>query len=102
MSTALTPAILRYVDTGAYPESEDVVTADLQPNALANILEELRKEQHDVKQEIRSLSSKTAPDIDTWISRAKELQVDIQRSRETARQIVAEAEAVLLGLEARE
>lgn len=93
MSTSLTPAILRYVDTGAYPESEDVVTADLQPNALANILEELRKEQHDVKQEIRSLSSKTAPDIDTWISRAKELQVDIQRSRETARQIVAEAEA---------
>jgi centromere/kinetochore protein ZW10 len=93
MSTSLTPAILRYVDTGAYPESEEVVTANLQPNALANILEELRKEQHDVKQEIRTLSSKTAPDIDTWISRAKELQVDIQRSRETARQIVAEAEA---------
>jgi centromere/kinetochore protein ZW10 len=93
MSTALTPAILRYVDTGAYPESEEIVTADLQPTALANILKELRKEQHDVKQEIRSLSSKTAPDIDTWISRAKELQVDIQRSRETARQIVAEAEA---------
>ena len=93
MSTSLTPAILRYVDTGAYPESEEIVTADLQPNVLANILEELRKEQHDVKQEIRSLSSKTAPDIDTWISRAKELQIDIQRSRETARQIVAEAEA---------
>lgn len=93
MSTSLTPAILQYVDTGAYPEAEDVVTADLQPNALANILEELRKEQHDIKQEIRSLSSKTAPDIDTWIARAKELQADILRSRETARQIVAEAEA---------
>lgn len=93
MSTSLTPAILQYVDTGAYPEAEDVVTADLQPNALSNILEELRKEQHDVKQEIRALSSKTAPDIDTWIARAKELQVDILRSRETARQIVAEAEA---------
>lgn len=93
MSTSLTPAILRYVDTGAYPESEEVITTDLQPAALANILSELRKEQHDVKQEIKTLSSKTAPDIDTWISRAKELQVDIQRSRETARQIVAEAEA---------
>jgi centromere/kinetochore protein ZW10 len=93
MSTSLTPAILQYVDTGAYPNSEEIITTDLQPNALANILSELRKEQHDVKQEIRTLSSKTAPDIDTWISRAKELQVDIQRSRETARQIVAEAEA---------
>lgn len=93
MSAPLTSAILRYVDTGVYPESEEVITTDLQPNALANILKELRKEQDDVKQEIRSLSSKTAPDIDTWISRAKEIQVDIQRSRETARQIVAEAEA---------
>ncbi|KAM0721843.1 hypothetical protein Q7P37_002768 [Cladosporium fusiforme] len=93
MSAALTPAILQYVNTGAYPENEDVVTAELPSESLANILQELRKEQHDVKQEIRSLSSETAPDIDTWISRAKELQVDIQRSRDTAREIVAQAEA---------
>lgn len=93
MSAALTPAILQYVNTGAYPESEDVVTAELSSDSLANILQELRQEQNDVKQEIRSLSSSTAPDIDTWISRAKELQVDIQRSRDTAREIVAQAEA---------
>lgn len=93
MSAALTPAILQYVNTGAYPESEDVVTAELSSDSLANILQELRKEQNDVKQVIRSLSSSTAPDIDTWISRAKELQVDIQRSRDTAREIVAQAEA---------
>ena len=93
MSTSITPAILRYVDTGAYPDDENVVTTDLQSDALSHILQELRKEQDGVKEEIRSLSSKTAPDIDTWISRAKELQVDIQRSRDTARQIVAEAEA---------
>lgn len=93
MSTALTSTVLQYVDSGAYPESEEVATADLKSDSLANILAELRKEQDGVKEEIRTLSSKTAPDIDTWISRAKELQVDIQRSRETARQIVAEAEA---------
>lgn len=93
MSAALTPAILQYVDSGAYPEQEDVVTANLSSDSLAHILQELRKEQNEVKQEIRSLSSRTAPDIDTWISRAKELQVDIQRSRDTARQIVAQAEA---------
>jgi centromere/kinetochore protein ZW10 len=93
MSASITPAILRYVDTGAYPDDEAVVTTDLKSDALSHILQELRKEQDGVKEEIRSLSSKTAPDIDTWISRAKELQVDIQRSRDTARQIVAEAEA---------
>ena len=93
MSASITPAILRYVDTGAYPDDENVVTTDLKSDALSHILQELRKEQDGVKEEIRSLSGKTAPDIDTWISRAKELQVDIQRSRDTARQIVAEAEA---------
>lgn len=93
MSAALTPAVLQYVETGAYPESEHVVTADLQSDSLADILQALRKEQQGVKQEIRSLSKETAPDIDTWISRAKELQVDIQRSRDTAREIVAQAQA---------
>lgn len=88
----LSPAILQYIDRNAYPDSEDVISANLDSTALSNILTALRKEQDDVKAEIRSLSKGTAPDIDTWISRAKDLQNDILRSRETARQIVAEAE----------
>lgn len=91
-SNVLSPAILQYIDHNAYPDSEDIITADLDSTALSNILTALRKEQDEVKSEIRSLSKTTAPDIDTWISRAKDLQKDILRSRETARQIVAEAE----------
>jgi protein transport protein DSL1/ZW10 len=90
---AITPAIIQYIDHNAYPEDETVDSANLDSTALTNLLEELRKAQDEVKNEIRTLSKNTAPDIDTWISRAKELQADIVRSRDTARQIVAEHEA---------
>ena len=89
----VTPAILQYIAQGVYPDSETTVSADLGPDALANLLEELRKAQDEVKNEVRSLSKDTAPDIDTWISQAKALQQDILRSRDTARAIVAEHEA---------
>lgn len=88
----LTSAILQYIDDGAYPEAENVASAELPPEALENLLIELRKAQEDIKDEIRTLSRAAAPDIDTWIERAKQLQLDIQRSRDTAREIVRAAE----------
>lgn len=89
----ISPTVLEYIDHGAYPESEAVASAELGPDALADLLAELRKAQDEVKDEIRSLSRNVAPDIDTWITRARELHSEIERSRETARQIVVEAEA---------
>ena len=89
----LTPAILQYIDHNAYPDSEDVASAELGTDALSSLLQAIHSAQADVEQEVKLLSQNTAPDIDTWITRAKDLQADIQRSRETARQIVAEHEA---------
>ncbi|KAF7195007.1 Centromere/kinetochore protein zw10-like [Pseudocercospora fuligena] len=89
----LTPAVLSYIDHGAFPQNEDVASASLSPDHLQALGSALKHEQDQVKGEIRSLSKSTAGDVDTWIVRAKELQADILRSRETARQIVAEAEA---------
>ncbi|KAK4951824.1 ribosome biogenesis protein ytm1 [Elasticomyces elasticus] len=88
----VTPAILQYIDRHAYPESEDVASADLGTNALSSLLQAIHNAQTEVEQEVKALSKNTAPDIDTWISRAKDLQADILRSRETARQIVLEHE----------
>jgi centromere/kinetochore protein ZW10 len=41
-----------------------------------------------LQQEIRILSREAAPDVDDWISQAKQLHADIERSRVTAREIV--------------
>ncbi|SMY26046.1 unnamed protein product [Zymoseptoria tritici ST99CH_1A5] len=88
----ITPAILEYIDHNAYPESEAISSASLSSSTLDQLQASLREEQDAAKQELSALSRESAPDIDTWIQRAKELQADILRSRETARQIVEEAE----------
>ncbi|KAF2725702.1 hypothetical protein K431DRAFT_281066 [Polychaeton citri CBS 116435] len=87
------PSILDFVNDSSYPEDEQIASSNLGPDSVQQLLAELRKGQEKVKNEIRSLSQAAAPDIDTWILRAKELQADILRSRDTAREIVAEAEA---------
>ncbi|PIA90680.1 hypothetical protein CB0940_10983 [Cercospora beticola] len=89
---ALTPAVLDYIEHGNFPQDEDIASADLSSDKLGHIGAALRKEQEEVQNEIRGLSQSTAGDVDTWIAKAKELQADILRSRETARQIVAQHE----------
>ncbi|KAI6881909.1 hypothetical protein KC360_g6283 [Hortaea werneckii] len=86
-------AVLSYINNGAYPDSDEVASASLDSSTLGNLLQSLKQAQDEVKKDIRSLSKDTAPDIDDWISKAKSLQQDILRSRDTARQIVAEHEA---------
>lgn len=86
-------AILQSVEHGAYPESEDVASAELPPTALPNLLEVIGKAREDVKSEIRALSREVAPDVDGWIAQAKQLQADIERSRATAHDIVQQAES---------
>jgi len=43
--------------------------------------------------EIRNVSRSAAPDIDGWISQAKQLQVEIEHSKAVAREIVQQAQA---------
>jgi centromere/kinetochore protein ZW10 len=45
------------------------------------------------QKELRQLSRQSAPDLDGWISQAKQLQKDIEHSKATAHEIVQEAEA---------
>ena len=89
----LTPAVLDYIDHGAYPDSEAVSSTVLSSSTLSSLLHDLKRAQDEAKDSIRSLSKSSAPDIDTWIARAKALQSDILRSRDVAREIVAEHEA---------
>ncbi|KAF2090490.1 WD40 repeat-like protein [Saccharata proteae CBS 121410] len=86
-------AVLEYVDRNAYPDSEDVASAELPAAALPTLLGGIEKAREQVKTELRSLSSDAAPDVDGWIAQAKQLQADIERSRATAHDIVQQAEA---------
>ncbi|KAI9871219.1 MAG: ribosome biogenesis protein ytm1, partial [Pleopsidium flavum] len=88
----LAQAVLRSAKDGVYPDSEEVITAEVPPTTLPILLQLLDKAREEVKINIRELSRGTAPDIDGWISQAKQLQGDIEESRASARGIVRQSE----------
>ncbi|KAJ5171525.1 uncharacterized protein N7500_004308 [Penicillium coprophilum] len=91
-SEELCQAVLGFVTEGTYPE-ENVVAGKFPAAALARELELISKAREQVENEISSLSREnTTFDADDWIIQAKQLHADIERSRVTAREIVAQHE----------
>ncbi|KAL1858476.1 ribosome biogenesis protein ytm1 [Paecilomyces lecythidis] len=88
----LCQALLDFVIDGKYPESEDVVASDFPSSAVANELEQISKAREQAETEICSLSQENSADVDGWIAQARQLHADIERSRVTAREIVARHE----------
>ncbi|KAJ6108412.1 Retrograde transport protein Dsl1 C-terminal [Penicillium sp. IBT 18751x] len=84
-------SVLNFVTEGTYPE-ENVVAAEFPVTALAKELELIAKAREQVENEISSLSSENTFDADDWIIQAKHLHADIERSRVTAREIIAQHE----------
>ncbi|EYE94913.1 uncharacterized protein EURHEDRAFT_412757 [Aspergillus ruber CBS 135680] len=82
-------SVLDFVAEGAYPESEKVVASDLPVSALSKELVLISKAREQVEAEISTLSRENDFDADGWISQAKQLHEDIERSRHTAREIVS-------------
>ncbi|KAH0542240.1 hypothetical protein FGG08_003362 [Glutinoglossum americanum] len=85
-------AVLNSVQYGVYPDSEEIISADVPASALPVVLEILDRARNDIKSDIRGLSSDAAPDIDDWISQASQLHVDIEKSKEVAHGILQRAE----------
>ncbi|KAF2671485.1 hypothetical protein BT63DRAFT_438913 [Microthyrium microscopicum] len=91
-SSAVASSVLTFVQTGAYPDDEQTVSTTLTSTNIPSILELVSKAEEDVKAEIRTLSSSSAPSIDTWLTQATALQTSIAHSRSSARAIVEAAE----------
>ncbi|KAJ5485058.1 hypothetical protein N7539_005046 [Penicillium diatomitis] len=85
-------AVLGFVLDGIYPE-EALVAAEFPASALAKELELISQAREQVENEISSLSRENQSfDADDWIVQAKKLHDDIEKSRQTAREIVAQHE----------
>ncbi|KAK2812476.1 hypothetical protein FQN50_001477 [Emmonsiellopsis sp. PD_5] len=89
---AVSQALLKFLTDGSFPETEDLVSAEFPPTAAAKQLSQISKAREEVKNEICALSQESASDVDGWISQAKQLHEDIERSRSTAREIVRQHE----------
>jgi len=76
-SDKLSSAVYGFVDHRTYPEEEDVISAVLPSSTLEDLARLLEQARHEVKTSIRELSKLSAPDVDGWISQAKQLRRDI-------------------------
>ncbi|KKZ65586.1 hypothetical protein EMCG_08575 [[Emmonsia] crescens] len=85
-------AIYRFLTDGSFPETESIVAAEFPSTAAAKQLRQISKAREEVENEISALSRETASDVDGWISQAKQLHEEIERSRSTAREIVRQHE----------
>ncbi|MCJ1377438.1 hypothetical protein MMC17_000533 [Xylographa soralifera] len=85
----LSDAVFRAVQDGLYPEGETIVSAELPSSAFDSLLELLEKARAEVKTSIRELSRLSAPDIDGWVSQARQLRTDIDASQYLAQEVVS-------------
>ncbi|MCJ1465987.1 hypothetical protein MMC07_004606 [Pseudocyphellaria aurata] len=85
-------AVLNSVQSGIYPESEEIVAAEVSPSALPTILRLVDQAGEDVKKTIREISKESASDIDGWISQAKQLRDNIKDTQKSARAISDQAQ----------
>ncbi|QSS62211.1 hypothetical protein I7I51_04388 [Histoplasma capsulatum] len=85
-------AIYNFLTDGSFPEEESIVSAEFDSTAAAKELQQICRAREEVENEIASLSRETASNVDGWISQAKQLHEDIERSRSAAREIVRQHE----------
>ncbi|KAI1994050.1 ribosome biogenesis protein ytm1 [Ophidiomyces ophidiicola] len=82
-------ALLNFVTDGEFPDTDSLVSAEFPLEVIPTSLIGIAKVEEELKTEISTLGRDTAVNIDGWITQAKQLHQDIERSRLTAREIVA-------------
>ncbi|MCJ1431747.1 hypothetical protein MMC27_001102 [Xylographa pallens] len=85
----LSDAVFRAIQDGVYPDEETIISAELPPSAFDSLLELLEQARAEVKTSIRELSRLSAPDIDGWVSQARQLRTDIDASQFLAQEMVS-------------
>lgn len=89
-------ALSQAIRDGTIPDSDDVLSTSLPPNAVVELQKEISNAKQHLDSEIRDVSRSLAGGVDDWIARAKEVQADIARCKEDAKKIVEEHKLVRL------
>ncbi|KAI5857585.1 Centromere/kinetochore Zw10-domain-containing protein [Tricharina praecox] len=84
----LADVILRSATEGYYPDSEEIAAANLTSVHLPTILESLNAAKDDIKEQVRTISRDNATSIDSWITQARQLHLDVEASKAQADQIL--------------
>ncbi|KAI0381907.1 Centromere/kinetochore Zw10-domain-containing protein [Hypomontagnella monticulosa] len=85
-------ALVEFSLHGIFPE-EDISSRQISGRDLAPALESLAAAKTKLESDIHKINEETAPDVNQWITNAKSLENDINRSRSWANDIVRRSQA---------
>ncbi|KAI1860276.1 uncharacterized protein JN550_011654 [Neoarthrinium moseri] len=85
-------ALVEFALQGQFPE-EDVSTRRVGARDFGPALQLLAAAKTKLESEIHKINEETAPDVQSWVTNAKTVEDDINRSRSLANEIVRRAEA---------
>ena len=85
------PSILsEAIRDGTFPDSDDVLSANLSSDAVAELLQDISNTKKELDVEVQNISNSLAGGVDDWIAQAKRVQEDIAQCKADARKIVEE------------
>ncbi|KAI5305385.1 ribosome biogenesis protein ytm1 [Ascosphaera pollenicola] len=85
-------AVLDFLTEGSFPDDEKIVSSTFDARSCDESLLLISDEKRKTEDELSVLSHDSIFKVDGWIRQAKQLQEDIERSRNTARNIVSQYE----------
>ncbi|KAL8634112.1 hypothetical protein Q9189_000031 [Teloschistes chrysophthalmus] len=84
-------AILDSVHHGTYPDTEEIISAEFPPSAIPEALILFDHARGQIEARVRTTSQSSAPDIDGWVSQAKQLRTDIETAHSSSQDISVES-----------
>lgn len=88
--SSLATSLVDPIREGSFPESASVLSADLDPDTIPELLSSITKARDELSAELRNVSKPYAGGVDKWIAQAKKVQEDIARCKQDAQDIVQE------------
>ncbi|EON97535.1 putative centromere kinetochore protein [Phaeoacremonium minimum UCRPA7] len=91
VSSGIGSALVDFSVNGLFPE-EDVSSLKLSPDQLPAAIEAVDGARTKLQADIHTINQETAEDVSSWVSNAKSLQDDINRSKSLANDILRQSE----------
>lgn len=86
----MSAAIVDAIQNSSFPDSEQILSSDLQKDDIVSLLQELQLTKKELNATVCEISQGQADDVDGWISQAKRVQEDIARCKSDYKYILDE------------
>lgn len=92
IASATGKAIVDFATNGIFPEDDEISTSYVEGSILASALSAVQIARHELEDQIKLISRDSAPEVDAWVTNARQLQDDIENTKVHSARIARDAE----------